>query len=105
MKTSDKTPWVPAQVIGSWASTTGIRYRKVNGWVFVEGQLSTMGGSGTTAVYLPPGFRPGTETSSAQTTGSATYPAAVVVRPTGEIQPYYSAGTKVDLSISFPAEV
>lgn len=97
------TPWTPAITLpGGWAASPSVRYRRIHGVTHFRGRLTTLGTSGTTILTLPEGFRPTRDSRFACSTGSGSYPAAVVVNTAGQVQPYYSAGTSISLNFSFP---
>lgn len=98
------TSWVTPPLLAGWAaSTRSVQYRKVNGIVFLKGQLTTLGTTGATIFTLPVGFCPKDDCRFAASTGSATYPAALVVTKAGAVQLFYSAGTTISLEdVSFP---
>ncbi len=97
--------WVSPTLGGGWAASRTVQYTKFAGVVYIRGQLSTLAASGTTLFTLPVGFRPGTVGRYLGSTGSGSYPSAVVIDTTGVIQPFYSAGTTISFDgICFIAE-
>ena len=104
---STENPWVEPALSSGWVSEIDIeaQYRLKEGVVYLRGKLATLGSSGTVIFTLPEGMRPSRDMRFVASTGSSTYPCALVVEDNGDVRPYYSAGSTITLDgISFIAD-
>lgn len=100
----DTTPWITPPLNSPWAaSVVPLRYRKLNGVVYMQGILNTLGTSGTVIFTLPEGFRPVVPLRLVGHTGSSTAAATVNVNTDGKVDAFYSAGTSISMAnVVFP---
>lgn len=97
---STDLPWVTPTLASGWiAATRHVEYCRQGSLVHLRGQLSTLGTTGDTLFTLPVGCRPGTSLRFVASTGSGTYPCALVITAGGAVQPFYSAGSSISLDL------
>lgn len=101
--------WSTVALAGAWASTGGIRTRRMpDGQLYVRGTLTTLDASGTTVLTLPAGQRPIAAWGPASIqTNTITLAASVTVSTGGVLVVSYAAGaTSVCLDgLSFVADL
>jgi len=103
---TDDTGWLVPTLTNSWSSISSgrsVRYRRINGIVYLRGMCS--GGTTTSVMVLPAGFRPAIDSRTLQqsTDSGTTAVAVVITAATGQIAA--STGTQPSFDhISFPAD-
>ena len=103
----DDTGWVVPTLTNSWSSISSgrsVRYRRINGIVYLRGMPS--GGTTTSIMVLPAGFRPAIDSRTLQqsTDSGTTAVAVVITAATGQVAA--STGTQPSFdNISFPADL
>lgn len=111
--TTPPSAWVTPALLNSWvafgAPHQALRYRKINGVVYVQGFVKNgVGAAATIIVTLPAGFRPAATITSTQTVGPgpAWTGARVDVDSAGNVQIGQTLGSTSYLGINlvFPAD-
>jgi len=79
----------------SWASTSGIQYRKQGNVVRLRGQFTTAGTANTVAFTLPAGYRP---TQSGRYAGMSAFNTqnTIIIDSTGAVTPGVAATSFLD---------
>jgi hypothetical protein len=104
------TGWIAATLTNSWQNYPGyqVKYRKINGIVYVQGVLNVAGGQGvttTSAFTLPVGFRPAQSTNKAAV-ASSYWLTSANYQPDGTVPCNFEnvAAAYLDVSHCFPAD-
>lgn len=101
----EDTGWITPTLTGGWLDFgppyTPIRYRRINGLVYIEG-VGKNGGTGATTFTLPVGFRPGSTKIFATPANAGV--ADVRAQTTGEVfvGGYYAGGSNQIVGFSLP---
>lgn len=103
--------WATASLASGWsAGTAGVKYRKINGVVYVNFQTTRTGATfdpftGTLIFTLPTGYRPGMQTFFTSSYGDTAH-GELNVQTNGQVELNGSTlnGQQVSASLSFPAD-
>lgn len=84
-----------ATFTNSWASTSGIQYRKIGNMVRLRGQFTTAGTANTVAFQLPSGYRP---TQSGRYAGMSAFSTqnTIIIDSSGNVTPGVAATSFLD---------
>lgn len=95
--------WITPVLASPWVASPVIRYRRVNGVVYMQGVITTLGTNGVTIFTLPENMRPSINSRLVGHTGSSTNPATINVNTDGTVNVFLSAGTTVSFAnAAFP---